>query len=320
MKYIRILSDDIIPYTDSNNVLMKRVATIGTFDGVHRGHREVIRTLLSEAEAVGAEPLVVTFRNHPLSVIAPERTPGMLCSPEEKYAAITATGASCVMLDFTPQMCALSSGEWLCYLRDNYEVGSIVIGYDNTFGCDGRYLSRQDYLRIAEAAGLNMITAPEIEGLSSSAIRRLIRNGAMEQAARMLGRYYTLHGTIVQGNQLGRTIGVPTANLQLNHSGLLLPPYGAYVSEILIPGKGRFRGVTNIGMRPSIDPALRSPLPTVETHILDFDDDIYGAEVALSLLTHIRDEKKFPSLEALKNQIAEDIEVARGYTPLTQFR
>lgn len=291
---------------------MKRVATIGTFDGMHRGHMAVIRTLLAEAAAEGGEPVVVTFRNHPLSVIAPDRAPGLLCTPEDKFKAISSTGAECIMLDFTPEMCAMTTRRWLSHLRDNYEVRSVVIGYDNTFGSDGRYLSRRDYLQIADELGLKMIIAPEIEGLSSSAIRRAVREGDMEKATDMLGHPYTLRGEIETGNRLGRTIGVPTANLAYD-TGIILPPFGAYVSEIDIPGKGVFRGVTNIGLRPSINPSMQTPEPTIETHILDFDDDIYGKNVSLYLLTHLRPEQKFGSLDDLKRQIALDIQSARNW-------
>lgn len=294
---------------------MKRVATVGTFDGVHRGHHCVLETLRSYAGTHAMTPLVVTFRNHPLSVIAPERAPGSLCSPEEKEAMLRQEGMEVDMETFTPDMCALSAKEWIRRLRDNHNVRAIVIGYDNTFGCDGRTMKREDYIKAGKDEGVDIVVAPEIDGISSSAVRKAVEAGNLEKAAEMLGRFYTLRGKVVRGKQLGRTIGIPTANLLPENADAVLPPFGAYISEVRLPDMPPFRGVTNIGVRPTVDNATL-PAISIETYILDFDADIYDAEIEVSLLHFLRREEKFSSLSDLKRQIEKDILCARRYRPL----
>lgn len=203
---------------------MARIATIGTFDGYHIGHAEVIRTLKEEALRQRLTPVVITFRNHPLSVVRPDRIPAPLSTPDEKKGFLSAEDVEVVMTDFTPEMAALSARQWLTRLRDIYDVRCVVIGYDNTFGSDGRNMTREEYMALGHSLGMEIIPAPRLEGVSSSSIRKLISAGSLEEAARLCGRPYTLCGKITRGNQLGRTIGFPTANLVPTPGSRLLQP------------------------------------------------------------------------------------------------
>lgn len=285
--------------------------TVGTFDGLHRGHRAVLTTLNAEASRHALRPLVMTFSNHPLDVIAPDRAPGLLMSPEDKRRELERSGAEVVMQRFTHEMMGLTAREWMCHLRDDFHARLIVIGYDNTFGCDGRELSTDDYRALGRELGLEVVVAPIVENCSSSAIRRAVTAGDMELAGEMLGHPYTLTGTIVEGDRIGRTIGFPTANLQLSGPmPPLLPPRGVYVSLATLADGRRFGAVTNIGVRPSVasEPQLR-----IETHILGLDEDLYGRPLSIGLLTMLRKEQRFPSLDHLKKAISSDISRALSY-------
>ncbi len=286
---------------------MGKIATIGTFDGVHIGHLTVIRTLKDYASKCGLNPVVFTFSNHPLSVIKPQKAPACLLSAEEKYNMLRKEDVEVIMTDFTKDMASLSASQWLRHLRDKYDVKAIVLGYDNTFGSDGRHLSREDYAALGKELDIDIIPAQEIDGISSSKIRKLISEGNLKEAQFLSGKPFSISGKIIKGNQLGRTIAFPTANLLPYNPCQILPPFGAYASEIEIKGIGKFRGVTNIGLRPSIDKSLQTSSPSIETFIINFDKDIYGKEAKLTLLDFLRPEKKFGSLEDLKSQIKCDV-------------
>ncbi len=282
----------------------KRGVTVGTFDGVHLGHREVLSTLRTECASRGLSPLVITFDRHPLSVLAPERVPGQLMETEEKLQLLGKEDMAVQSLIFTTGLAGVSARNWLRRMRDEYDAGLVVIGYDNTFGCDGRSLDSGDYIRIGREEGLEVVVAPSLPGISSSAIRKAVEEGDMENASRMLGRSYMLSGEVVHGKALGRTLGFPTANLHVE-PGRKLPKKGVYAALVEIEGvEKRYKGVVNIGVRPTVDSA---GVPSIEVHLLDYKGDLYGRRLGLELLQFLRGEKKFADLSALKEAIRTDI-------------
>lgn len=285
---------------------MKKVVTIGTFDGMHIGHKAVINTLRNEAATHSCSPMIVTFRNHPLSVIAPGRQPAALTSPEDKIKLLEKEKTELLIKDFTMELASLTASQWMNLLHNEFEVEEIVIGYDNTFGSDGRELTREDYVAIGERLGIKIVVAPEIEGVSSSTIRKTVAEGNLPLASSMLGRPYSISGEVIHGNRIGRTIGFPTANLQPDAPNPALPPFGVYLSEVVLPDKSILPGITNIGLRPTVNKDNDPQRPSIETHILDFTGDLYGRHIEVRLLRKIRDEKKFNSLEELQEQISLD--------------
>lgn len=312
------------PGADAFRPATRFAATVGTFDGVHLGHRLVLNTLREEAAVRGLTPMAITFDAHPLTVIAPERTPKAIMSTHRKIQFLKNEGMAVHLLDFTPATARLSTADWMRDLHDYRRVDCIVIGFDNTFGHDGRSLSVDDYIRLGREIGIDVIVAPQMEGISSSAIRRAIAEGDIEAADRMLGATFTLDGTVEEGDRIGRTLGVPTANMRLNPpSGRILPPFGVYASQTLLPGGRQLPSVTNIGLRPTLDGTVTTPRPRIETHILEFDGNLYGEPIEVALLHFMRPEEKFSDLESLRRRLLEDIrqrETAAYGAPLSTPR
>lgn len=295
----------------------KTTATVGTFDGVHLGHQLVIATLRDLAEARGERPLVLTFDRHPLSVIAPERAPKRLMTPEEEADAIRALGVDVVMLRFDARLRAMSAAEWLAGMSERYDVRTLLMGYDNNFGSDGRRLTAADYDAICRGLGMELVVAGQLPSVSSTAVRGALREGRVRDAAEMLGRPYTLTGSVIHGDAIGRTIGRPTANLRVDPT-LLLPAPGVYAARAIIerrPESGRqtsqqpetVKALVNIGVRPTVD----GHEPRVEANLLDFDGNLYGETLTLAFADRIRDERRFPDLAALRRRIADDELAAR---------
>ena len=279
-----------------------RVATVGTFDGVHRGHRAVLQTVKRIADAEGLRPAVITFDRHPLEVVAPERAPKRLMTPADEAATLASLGLEVEVIPFTRELMGLSAGEWMERMARDMGVRTLVVGYDNTFGRDGIDMSVADYICLGRLHGIEVVKAPIVPAISSSAIRRAVGEGRVEKAAGMLGRPYSLEGTVEQGNRLGRTIGFPTANLR-PEAGRLVPANGVYSADAILPGGERRRAVVNIGVRPTVGDNLRL---TVEAHIIGWHGDLYGKELTLEFLRHLRDERRFDSLDSLKRQIEAD--------------
>lgn len=272
--------------------------TTGFFDGVHLGHRLVIDTLVSEARSRGEEAIVVTFWPHPRAVLQQDaRDFRLLSSLEEKKEMLLSMGVDRVeVLPFTREFASLTAGEYLQLLSERFGAGLVVMGYDNRIGSDKL------------TAGKINTAAPEIvvaqctdSGISSTQIRKALEAGDIELANGMLGYKYGLHGVVVAGNRNGRTIGFPTANIRLYEPLKLVPARGVYAVDVQVLGK-EYRGMCNIGVRPTVGGGS----PTIETHILDFDEDIYGLPLKLHFIRRIRDERKFPSLEALREQLILD--------------
>lgn len=283
---------------------IRRAATVGTFDGIHRGHRAVLETLTHEATLRGLVPTVLTFSEHPLTLIAPERAPKLLMPTDEKMALLSEEGVEAHLLDFTTEMMAMTAKEWMRNLRDNHSVELIVVGYDNTFGSDGRSMRPEDYIKLGQELGIEMIEAPVIAGCSSSSARHAVADGNMEEAMRILGHPFSLSGIVEHGDRIGRTLGFPTANLALPQPGnQLLPPFGVYATIAVLSDGRKLPAVTNIGVRPSVS---LTPMLRIETHILDFDEDIYDQPLTINLIRRIRPERRFNSLDSLKKAIETD--------------
>ncbi len=278
-----------------------RAVTVGTFDGVHRGHKEVLRTLKGYSERNGLHPLVITFDRHPLETVAPARAPKLLQSREERDELIRGTGVEVEEVAFTPTLCALTAGEWMEILRERYDAKALITGYDNKFGSDGRGLTPSDYRRLGEERGLIVETAGELPGVCSTFIRRALERGDVKEATEMLGREYVLKGEVVNGRHLGRKLGFPTANLDISRR-MLLPGKGVYAARL----EG-MPAVVNIGDNPTIESG--NPV-TVEAHVIGFEGDLYGKVVKLSFVDRIRNEEKFDSLDSLREQIERDKEEA----------
>ena len=290
------------------------IATTGFFDGVHLGHRLVIERLVSLARERGDESLVVTFWPHPRAVLQDgARELRLLNSLEEKKELLRCLGVDRVeVLDFTRSFATLSAEQYLRdILRDRFRVTTLLMGYDNRLGSDR--LTASSLMPIAASIGIELIELepfgmgehPQTH-ISSTRIRKSLEEGKVEEAAEMLGYQYALRGVVVAGNRLGRTIGFPTANMRLYEPLKLVPGRGVYVVEAEVLGT-KYRGMTNIGLRPTVGGSFT----TIETHILDFDEDIYGLPLRITFLRRLRDEVHFPSLEALKDQLEKDRECCR---------
>ena len=277
------------------------VVTTGFFDGVHLGHRHVIETVVSCARERGQEAVVVTFWPHPRTVLQQDaRDFRILTTLEEKKRMLLECGIDRVeVLPFTRSFASLTASEYLSLLKDKYDASVIVMGFDNRIGCD----------RLSAKQIQNVIVVNEIgdNTLSSTKIRKELKDGNIAQANAMLGYEYEMTGAVVAGNRLGRTIGFPTANMQLYEPVKLVPGNGVYCVEVEVLG-ARYRGMCNIGMRPTVGGVSR----TIETHILDFDQDIYGLPITLRFERRIRDERKFDSLEELRKQLEQDRDACRA--------
>ncbi|MEE3390507.1 MAG: riboflavin biosynthesis protein RibF [Candidatus Cryptobacteroides sp.] len=284
------------------------VIATGFFDGVHIGHRHVISTLIDEARRRGDESMVVTFWPHPRNVLQDDaRNLRLLTSLDEKTELLKGLGVDHVeVLPFTKEFSRLTSRQYIHeYLVGRFGCKAILLGYDNRLGSD---LAGPDEIgKIAEAEGVDVILCSKIEipgGLviSSTKIRKAISSGCIEEANQMLGYEYSLLGVVVAGNQLGRTIGFPTANMQLYEPLKLVPGNGVY--KVRVKAVGRvLAGMCNIGLRPTVSHDTRL---TIETNIFDFDEDIYGLPIKVTFLRKIRDEHRFGSISELEAQLERD--------------
>lgn len=290
--------------------LKRRVATVGTFDGLHKGHRRVLSAVKDTARRLGMEPMVVCFDRHPLETIAPERAPRLIQSPSERTNMLFREGLSILTLEFTPELASLSAAEWLRRMHDEQRVDALVVGYDNTFGCDGVSMNLSDYRRLGREAGVEIIEAAYEPHAASSAIRRLLKEGRIEDANSLLGRPFTVVGQVVEGKHLGTSLGFPTANIQPGYRAQL-PKRGVYEVEVELAGimtspvTSLMKGVANIGVQPSVGDSQPERL---EVHIPGFTGDLYGQRLKVKFIRRLRDELKFDSLDALRQQIREDVE------------
>ncbi len=283
------------------------VATVGFFDGVHKGHQYLIRQVLRYAEENHMPSALVTFERSPREIVQPGYVSRLLCAPEEKLRRLASTGADlCMVLNFTQEMAKFSAYDFMeKVLRDHFNVRVLVIGYDHRFG-HNRAEGFEDYCRYGKELGIKVVHAGgytlEEEKVSSSVIRRLLEMGDVEKANRMLGYEYTLAGTVVKGFQVGRTIQFPTANMQPEDARKLIPGGGVYAVWVSVRDR-RYKGMLNIGTRPTVHNGSQR---TIETYILNFNEDIYGESFSVSLVKRIRSERRFENLSLLREQLEKD--------------
>ncbi|MDE6561565.1 MAG: riboflavin biosynthesis protein RibF [Muribaculaceae bacterium] len=288
---------------------MKKAVTIGTFDGVHRGHRLVLDTLKREASARGLQPVAITFDRHPLELVAPNRAPGNLMSTERKAEMIRREGVEPLVLPFTEQLRSMRAYEWLDYIHRKYNVELLVAGYDNTFGSDGIDMSIADYKTMGEAIGIEVIAAPEEEGVSSSAVRKAVKGGDIEKAIGLLGHLPEIEGKVLPGFHVGSKIGFPTANLQVAQR-MALPATGVYAAVAYIDNSRiGLPAMVNIGYRPTFEGTEKeSGHLTVEAHIIGENEELYNKSLRLEFVGRLRDERKFSSVDELIEQLERDRE------------
>lgn len=287
------------------------VATIGMFDGVHRGHATLVDFLKRQSAATGKQSLVITFLNHPRQVLHPDESFRLIMPLEERLERIKALGPDLLLpLSFTPELAQLDSSQFIELLRDRYGVDMLVTGYNHRFG-HNKGETFEDYCRHGERLGVQVVKAPEYLGryapVSSTIIRGLIAAGRVVDAMHCMGHPFALKGKVVHGFHNGRGLGFPTANVgEIDHS-LLLPHNGAYAVLAHVAGQC-LQGMTNIGRRPTLD---NGPQLSIEVNLFDFDDDIYGEEITLEFISFLRLEFKMCGLEELKKQLTLDRDNAK---------
>ncbi len=288
---------------------MRKAVTIGTFDGVHKGHQLVLDTLKKEAASRGLKPVAITFDRHPLELVAPERAPGNLLSTERKVELIRREGVEPLILPFNEQLRKMRAYEWLDYIHRKYDVDLLVAGYDNTFGSDGIDMSIADYKAMGETLGIEVISAPEKEGVSSSAVRKAVKAGDIIKARKLLGHMPEIEGKVLPGFHVGSEIGYPTANLQIARK-TAMPAPGVYAALAYIDNSETGHpAMVNIGYRPTFEGTDKaSGHLTVEAHIIGEENELYNRRVRLEFADRLRDEKKFESVNELTEQLGKDRE------------
>lgn len=285
---------------------------IGFFDGVHLGHQQIIRQTIADARQHEAVSLVVTFDSHPNTVVARNRVPPLIYPLSEKLRVLDSLGGDALLLIHFDRAFSEQPGEAFIrgLWRELGRIQSLCVGSEFTFGH-----KRDGNAALLKALGAELkftvhaLAAVSLDGrvVSSTRIRESIRGGDLDGASQMLGRAYSLVGPVVRGDGLGGKLGFPTANLDA--TGLVLPPNGVYAAHADFDGQSH-RAVLNIGRRPTLQEA--APQLRVEAHLLDFKGDLYGREMRLTFVEKLRDEKKFPSLDALREQISRDIAEAQA--------
>ncbi|MCE6990105.1 bifunctional riboflavin kinase/FAD synthetase [Dyadobacter sp. CY323] len=289
---------------DSFERLENGVVTSGTFDGVHLGHKKILSRLIEISEQSGGESVVLTFWPHPRMVVSEDSQDLQLLSTiDEKIELFAELGIKhLAIVPFTRAFSELSSDEFIQQiLLDRIGTKKLVIGYDHRFG-----RNREGSFEFLQNNGpkygfeVEEIPRADIENMaiSSSRIRKSLVTGHIQEANELLGRSYTLSGTVVKGKQLGRTIGFPTANLHLHESYKLVPMNGVYIIYATHQ-ENRYKGMLNIGVRPTVDGTTR----TIEAHLFDFDQEIYGEDLKLELVSYLRPEQRFDGLDMLVKQI-----------------
>lgn len=301
---MRLITDFPNLRTDT---LSPSVATIGFFDGVHRGHRFLIDQVGRIARERSLATLLVTFSQHPRMVMQADYQPHMLSSFEEKCTLLSHTGVdACVALPFTRELAALSARDFMQQiLYERLQVRVLVIGYDHRFG-HNRAEGFHDYVRYAAELGMEVVRAEAYQlndiNVSSSVVRSFLEAGEVELAARCLGYNYTFSGYVISGQQIGRTLGFPTANIQIEDKLKLVPADGVYAVRVHL-GKDIYKGMLNIGFRPTIDDDTHR---TIEVHLLHFEGNLYDHSLRIEFLRRIRGEQKFRNREALALQLQLD--------------
>lgn len=290
--------------SDKQKLNVQTIATIGFFDGVHIGHRFLLSELKTIGQKKRLESLVISFNNSPQNSLHPEKNIKYLSTPLEKTQLLSDFGISnCLMLDFDKKIAQQDAETFLMWLKEMYSVKILLIGHDHRFGND-KISTFETYQKLGEKLNIEITKCTKFEDngkqVSSSIIRSLISNGDIKLANQLLDYTYSITGKVIHGNKIGRTIGFPTANLKIN-SEKIIPKNGVYIVETCINNQ-IYKGLLNIGTRPTIDGNTQ----TIETHLIDFNKDIYDEKITLYIKKRLRDEIKFSSITELQQQIEID--------------
>lgn len=276
---------------------MGQIATIGFFDGVHKGHRYLFKQLNEEAVARGLKPLIVTFEEHPRTVLQSDYIPKLLSTKEERKALLSEFG-EVVMLRFST-IRDLTAEQFMIRLKEEYGVEVLLMGYDHRFGSDG-LRNPEEYRRVGSKQGIEVLRMEEYQDgtqhVSSTEIRTALEKGEVERAKELLGRPYALFGKVVHGKGLGRTIGFPTANIRLTNPHVITPNAGVYAVEVR-GERLEVRGICNIDAKG-----------TIEVHLLGYKGNLYGQYLTIQFMQFIRKERQFHSLDELQQQIKADVD------------
>jgi riboflavin kinase/FMN adenylyltransferase len=285
------------------------VATIGSFDGIHRGHVAMIEETKLRAAKLGLPVTLVTFSGHPRLLFDSAQSPFLLSSQQVRMERLAATGVErCVVLDFNRELATMTAREFMSeILAKRLNVKLLVLGYDHRFGRPEPEVNADTYISYGKELGIDVVRAARYneEGMkvSSSQVRRALAVGDVETSALLLGYRYTLRGHVVHGAALGRKLGFPTANIEPDEPMQLLPLNGVYEVTATLEGK-QYKGVLNVGTKPTVTGEGHR---TVELYIIDFEDNIYGCNIEVSFVRRLREERRFASLDELKAQIAKDV-------------
>lgn len=288
--------------------MSKTVATIGMFDGVHLGHQDLLHHVTEEAAKTGTRSLAVTFANHPASVICPNKAPKLITTPDEKSRRLSMCGVGYVLTTtFTQLLRAMTAKEYIQLLRHEYNVETLILGFNNRFGSDTS-LTFDDYVEIGKSEGVKIIRMPEyfVNGtkVNSTIIREHILAGDINKANSLLGYEFLLEGKVVFGKQVGRTIGFPTANINVGLKDKIIPANGVYACRAMLKDGSTHPAMVNIGTRPTIDG--KNSDVTIEAHIIGISKELYGNRITLSFISRLRDEQRFKDIDALKAQLEKD--------------
>ncbi len=298
----------------STNNKSRRIAAVGMYDGVHRGHQFLINYLKLEAVHRGLHPAVVTFKEHPRTLVRPLEAPGMLTDLDDRLRLLEGTGLDdCILLTFTETMRRMAARKFLGMLHDKFGVDALVVGFNNRFGRD-RVDGLEQYRQIGTEIGMDVISAPEYRGdgghISSSIVRNYLYQGEIAKATQALSRPHRLRGKVVEGKRMGRTIGYPTANVKPLSDRAIIPRAGVYAVVVTTPDGVRRPAMLNIGYRPTVDDAEDATL-SIEVNILGYTGYLYGETLTIDFIDFIRKEKKFKDLERLRQQLGADARKAR---------
>lgn len=288
----------------------KRILVLGTFDGVHRGHQELFRQAKRIGGQMNMKPCILTFNCHPREVLGKKIK--LLTLNDERISMLKNTGLECLVLPFDSILANMSPEEYIAYICARFNAGGIIAGSNHTFGCRASGTPR-DIVRLADKYGYKTFIIPPIltddgERISSTLIRERLLDSEADAAAKMLGYNYFISGKVTRGQELGHTLGFPTANLEYSDKKLV-PARGVYVTAARINGRD-YQGMTNIGVRPTVSD---TGVITIETFLFDVSGDFYGKDMRVSFLKRIRAERKFSSKDELSSQLCQDELIARAY-------
>ena len=298
--------------TENANIAKPTVLTLGVFDGLHLGHQQIMRMVVERANAVDVVATAITFDPHPRTVLHPESAPPLLQTLDQRLSNLEVLGIEqAIVIPFTREFAGNPAEAFLAdIIHDRLQAKEVYLGKGFAFGKD-RDGNIELLKAMSEKLGFFADEVDEVrlrgQRISSSIVRKLLSEGRVNLARRMLGRPYGVEGIVIRGNQRGRTIGFPTANLKPQNR--VIPKFGVYATATLIDGTWR-KSITNIGVRPTFESDAD---PSIETYVFDFDGDLYGAALRVRFLHRIRDERKFNGMDELKAQISLDSASARNY-------